>query len=151
MPSAAQTTEVGAVEGFLALPIHPVFVHFPIALLTIVTVLVYLRHGRGREEMETFIMPALTVGTAFMPLVFLAGLRDAGWGDLWRDRSWLEPLTWHAVSGTLTIVLFAAYLFVRRTWIQHDHVPGKADLYFSTAGLWLLLMTGLIAGEMVYG
>ena len=70
MPSAAQTTEVGAVEGFLALPIHPVFVHFPIALLTIVTVLVYLRHGRGRDEMETFIMPALTIGTAFMPLVF---------------------------------------------------------------------------------
>lgn len=147
---AAQTTEPGTIEGFLALPVHPIFVHFPIALLTIAAVLVYLRHGRGREDLETFIMPSLTTGVAIMPFVFLAGLRDAGWLDLWRDRAWDQPLLWHAISGTLTIILFVTYFAIRRTWVQQNYVRPKPDLYFSTAGLWLLLMTGLIAGEMVY-
>lgn len=147
---AAQTTGVGTIEGFLALPVHPIVVHFPIALLTIVAFLVFLRHGRGRDELETFIMPALTTGVAILPIVFLAGLRDAGWGDLWTDRAWDQPLMWHAIAGSTTIILFVVYFLLRRSWVAQNYVRPRADLYLSTAGLWLLIMTGLIAGEMVY-
>lgn len=125
--------------------------HFPVALLTIASFLVSYRHWRGRDDLETFIGPSLALSVATFPLVFLAGLRDAGWSELWTELVWSAPLIWHAIVGTLTIVTYTIYFVVRQRWVATGNVPVNADVGFAISGFWLLLMTGLIAGEMVFG
>jgi hypothetical protein len=65
-------------DGLLALPVHPIFVHFPIALLTLVWVLVALRHWRRWDHLETFIQPALALGVGIIPVLVVKGYATPG-------------------------------------------------------------------------
>ena len=147
----ASSHDEGLLDGLLALPIHPIFIHFPIALLSLVWVLVALRHWRNTDHLETYIQPALAVGVSILPVVVLTGLRDADWSVLFTDIDWRRPLVWHFITAITTSMVFVAYFFYRRRRLEAGTLTRRADINFATAGFWLLLMTGLIAGEMVYG
>jgi hypothetical protein len=67
------------------------------------------------------------------------------------DVNWRQPLIWHFSSAIGTAATFVAYFFYRRNRLEAGTLSARADINYATAGFWLMLMTGLIAGEVVYG
>ncbi len=136
---------------FWSLPIHPIFVHFPIAMLTIAWLLIVLGHLTGIGRWTGLARSIEWIGIAFLPLTLLSGLRDAAGLDLATDLRWDQPLLWHILFGSAAAVAFVAHA----VWRYHADHRGRAsvrlDVSLSSIGFWLLMMSGLVAGEMVYG
>lgn len=135
--------------SFWDLPWHPVFIHFPIAFLATTSVLVGVRHAAGRESLERFITPLLVGGVVTFPVILVTGLRDAGWSTLWREADWSQPLPWHVVSGLTTMIVSTAYAIKRDP--ESEPMRAPRDVGWAAATFWLLLTTGLLGGEVVYG
>jgi uncharacterized membrane protein len=149
-PFLATAHDTGFLRGFLDLPFHPAIVHFPIALLTIVWVLVYVRHWRARADLEPFIASSLLVGVASLPFTLLSGLRDARWGELLAGWEWGDPLSWHVLFALSSAVVFTAHFLYRRSSKRSGTLSARRDLLLASSGFWLLVMTGLIAAEVVH-
>lgn len=130
------------------MPIHPALVHFPIAFLFTASVLIVVRHATARGRLESCISPLLVAGTLTLPVVILAGIRDAGWLDLFRDADPSQPLMWHALVAVLTTGSATTHVVLRSR--ADGRLSRTADLGFAVATAWLLVTTGLLAGEMVY-
>lgn len=130
------------------MPIHPALVHFPIAFLFTASVLIVVRHATGRLTLERYIAPLLVAGVMTLPVVMLGGLRDAGWLDLFRNADAGQPLIWHALVSTGTAASAASHLAVRA---RSAGSPARlVDMSMAATTAWLLVTTGLLAGEMVY-
>ena len=130
------------------MPIHPALVHFPIAFLFTASVVIVIRHATGRVALERYIAPLLVTGVITLPVVILAGLRDAGWLDLFRDADAGQPLIWHALVSTGAAASAASHVAVR---VRGEGKPNRiVDLSLAATTAWLLVATGLLAGEMVY-
>jgi uncharacterized membrane protein len=139
--------------GFLDLPVHPIVVHFPIAMLTVAWVLVVLGHATrdGEKRFLAHVSMFETIGVlAFVPTI-ITGFRDAGWFEVFRDTAWSRPLFWHLVTGLLTVAVFSVHTLWRRRTVILEGRAVVVDLGLASAGFWLLAMTGLLAGEVVFG
>lgn len=137
-------------EEALALPVHPVFVHFPIAMLSVTWGLVVAHYWSGSIAADRLVAPFEWIGVGFLPIVILTGLRDAEWLDFVTEVEWDQPLIWHFIVSLTASALFTAHVL----WRRQRGADGNGrwiDLGLTTAGFWLLVLTGLIAGEMVYG
>lgn len=146
-PGLASTHDAGMFAGFLDLPIHPAFVHFPIAFLTAGWVLTYVRHWRNRPSLEPYARTSLAVGVAALPFTIITGFRDANWSELFSDWVWSDPLMWHFLLAVGAAVLFTTHFALRTV---RSSISPRVDIVMTTAGVWLLVMTGLIAAEIVY-
>ncbi|MFZ9016166.1 MAG: DUF2231 domain-containing protein [Ilumatobacteraceae bacterium] len=139
-------------DGLLDLPVHPIVVHFPIAMLTMAWLSIIAVHAGWGDtaRWQTLIGPFEWIGVvSFVPTV-LTGFRDAGWFDLFTFASWSQPLIWHVVLGSTTVVVFS----VHALWRRERDVIGRAvwfDVGVASVGFWGLVATGLLAGEVVYG
>lgn len=129
---------------------HPVFVHFPIAMLTVTWGLVVVHYWSGSAAVDRLVAPFEWIGVGFLPVVILTGFRDAEWLEFILEVEWDQPLIWHFIVSLTASVVFAVHVFWR--WRRRTDGEGRwVDLGLTTAGFWLLVVTGLIAGEMVYG
>ena len=133
------------------LPVHPAVVHFPIAMLTAAWVCVLLRHSTGsaawRERARLF----ETIGVLTLPITIAAGFVDLrGLGTLAETR-WDQPLIWHVITAFAGSALFAVHAFTSRRVNITDRATAAVDVGLSTVALWLIVLAGLLAGEMVYG
>ena len=144
-------------EGFFSLPVHPIIVHFPIVMLTIAWALLIVGHGLVPNQRRALdLAPTFEwIGVAtFVPTV-LTGFRDAGWFELMDHAELAQPLIWHVLAGLATIAVFTAHALWRRKVGIAKRQPTKSesalDLGLPTFGFWLLVMTGLLAGEVVFG
>lgn len=149
-PLLASVHDAGFLRGFFDLPFHPAVVHFPIALLTIAWVLIYVRHWRARADLEPFIGASLGVGVASLPVTVLTGLRDARWMELLVDWEWDDPLTWHVLFALGATVVFSAHFVYRRSSRSSGALSARRDVVLASSGFWLLLMAGFIAAEVVH-
>lgn len=134
----------------LDLPVHPALVHFPIAMLMAAWVCVLLRHGLRARVWDDRVRLFETIGVATLPVVIVAGWVDLRGFDAVLSPRWSQPLIWHLLAGIATTALFTTHFAWRR---GRDVVVGSAallDVGLSTAAAWTLLLTGAIAGEMVY-
>jgi uncharacterized membrane protein len=134
--------------SFWELPWHPALVHFPIAFLFTAGVAVLLHHLLGRASLDRLAGSLIPLGVATFPLVVLTGLRDAGWGDFFRTLDMSQPLPWHVLAGVVTIVVSTGWWTARRMFA--DTLTVRADCCFAGATVWLLVLTGLLAGEVVF-
>ena len=134
--------------SFLDLPWHPALVHFPIAFLFTAGVAVLLHHLIGRASLDRLAGSLIPLGVATFPVVVLTGLRDAGWGDFFRTLDMSQPLPWHVLAGVVTIVVSTGWWTARRMFA--DTLTVRADCVFAGATVWLLVLTGLLAGEVVF-
>ena len=136
-------------DGIETLPIHPAFVHFPIALLTLTWIFVLAGHFR------TALVPDLVVGwfewlgIAFLPLTILTGVFDADGLGFLAERIWSQPLIWHFLAAISASIVFTGHALWRRKRTASDRNVW-IDTGLVTLGFWLLLVAGLLAGEMVY-
>lgn len=151
MAPTTQYRKIPSLDGFLALPIHPAFVHFPVAMLTSAWVITLAEHLAGWSGGARFGATAEALGVAFLPIVLLTGLRDADGLSVFAAAQWDRPLIWHSIVAIVAAILFAVHAVWRyRSGDRRTARPGM-DVGLSTAGFACLLLTGLIAGEMVYG
>lgn len=136
-------------SGIETLPIHPVFVHFPIALLTLTWIFVLL--GRVRPSLAP---PMLVgwfewIGIAFLPITIVTGIRDADGFEFLTEPIWTQPLIWHFLAAISASVVFLTHAL----WRRKSTEEGRSvwiDTGLTTLGFWLLLVAGLLSGEMVY-
>lgn len=134
----------------LDLPVHPALVHFPIAMLVAAWVCILARHGLRSAVWDDRARLFELVGVATLPPAIVAGVIDLRGVDALLDPRWSLPLIWHVLAALASSVLFAGHWFWRR---RRDVTVGEAavvDVVVSTAALWLLVLAGAIAGEMVY-
>ena len=135
----------------LVLPVHPIVVHFPLAMLTAAwfCALVWPVTGRAVWSQRATLFEA--VGVLGLPLTIAAGFVDTrGFGPL-TERNWDQPLIWHAIVSLVAAALFFGHALWRRRQVTPLGFPTVAvDIAWLTAGLWLLVLSGAIAGEMVY-
>ena len=135
----------------LDLPLHPIVVHFPLALLALAWLCLVIHYVRGREvwSQRAGLLEAAGV-VALLPTVAAGFVDTRGFGFMLHAR-WDAPLIWHSIGGlTSTAVFVGHYLWRRRLPEQPAGVLAVVDLGLVTLGFWLLVLTGTIAGEMVY-
>jgi len=140
-------------DSLWPLPIHPVFVHLPIAMLTTVWALTLLHHATGSLRWARPIPQFEWVGVAFLPFTIMAGVRDASGLTFLVDPDVADPLLWHVVFALAAAVTFTGHAFWSRRLRAGatGGLPALHDVGLTTLGFWLLLMTGLFAGEVVFG
>jgi uncharacterized membrane protein len=141
---------VGILNPF-ALPLHPAVVHFPVAMLTATWVCLLVRYLTGRLEWDRRADLFEVVGVLSLPVAMATAVIDArGLGFFFRPR-WDAPLIWHALAGLAGAAIFAGHLRWRRR--RSGELVGRQaviDLAVVSAGLWCLLVIGLLGGEMVF-
>jgi uncharacterized membrane protein len=134
------------------LPVHPVVVHFPVAMLVAAAVCVILRYLLLDEAWADRARMFERIGVATLPLTLVAGFVDTRGIGFLRDRRWDQPLIWHAIVASATTAVFVVhFVWSRRVASRPTLRMAAVDVGLISAGAWGLLLTGAIAGEMVYG
>lgn len=139
-----------AIFNPFSLPVHPLVVHFPIAMLSAAWIGLIGRYAMDKPKWEVQVTFLETVGVLFLPLTIALGFFDTRGLDFLYDRHWDQPLIWHFITATSAAIVFTAHLVWRRRRHRNGDPVLVWDLGLSSAGFWLLVMAGLIAGEMVY-
>lgn len=160
--------------------IHPIFVHFPVALLTLYTLMEFVRFkALTRHPAWFYVKGFLLVAGAISALV----ARQTGEliEDLFRGSPQHDLLEMHALWANVTVVLFGSLAvlyvaaFIRRDLMQAPVIGriaslslmssilsvlaylfefvtrGKLILFFALFGLIAITITGGLGGALVYG
>jgi uncharacterized membrane protein len=137
----------------LALPIHPILVHFSIAMLTAGWICLIVRYAARDPRWEDRWRMFELVGVFTLPLTIVTAFIDTrGFGFLVHARTG-TPLIWHMTAGLVSSVAFAGH-YVWRRRVVGDRTTSSVvawDLALITFAMIALVASGLIAGEMVYG
>ncbi|MBI5427978.1 MAG: DUF2231 domain-containing protein [Nitrospinae bacterium] len=126
--------------------LHPLLVHFPVALLIAGTLFEF--YGKLQKEEATLAAARFNLLLGFWTALAAAVAGILGALSLDVKPKFKTALVLHAEFASATLVLFAAALLVRRFW------KGKTgtSLYviLLAAGLTCLLAAGYWGGEMVH-
>ncbi len=133
------------------LPVHPIAVHFPLAMLAAAWVCTLVVTVTGRTVWADRSRLFELIGVATLPVTIIAGFIDTrGLGPI-AERRWDQPLIWHVIASLVFSAVFAGHFFWRR---RQSEVPtfrtAAIDVAWTTVGLWGFVLAGAIAGEMVY-
>ncbi|MDP1818870.1 MAG: hypothetical protein Q8K58_03145 [Acidimicrobiales bacterium] len=132
------------------LPVHPIAVHFPLAMLTATWVCLLCRYGLRDARWADRARGFEVIGVATLPLTILAGFVDTRGFGFVSDARWDRPLVWHAIVSIVAAGAFAGHWWWHRTERPTSTRSAVTDLGWATVGLWGLVLAGAIAGEMVY-
>lgn len=134
-----------------SLPVHPIVVHAPLAMLAaawVCTLGHYLFAGGAWAERGGLFE---TIAVAALPVTIAAGFIDTrGWGPI-AELKWDQPLIWHVLASLTGSAVVTGHLLWRRGHaVIESRRAAALDLGWITAGLWIFVLAGGIAGEMVY-
>jgi uncharacterized membrane protein len=128
---------------------HPVFVHFPIALLFVAVGLDVFGYWRRDERALWAGNAVLILGTVGVLFTFITG----NFAEIWAARSMIpqEPLKRHESFATIASWSFIALVAVR-SFLQTHPNPKMFRFYLVAAfgALFALYKTGAQGGELVY-
>ncbi|MBI3812008.1 MAG: DUF2231 domain-containing protein [Nitrospirae bacterium] len=130
-------------------PLHPMVVHFPIALLSTAVIFEILGFLKQRESFRQFGFWLLAIGLT-------AGIVAAGFG-FWGEGAAKAggvpeaAIDRHESFAIATLITFGLLLIYRR-WARDRWTPGLRAIYISAAlaGFVLLGTTGFFGGELVF-
>jgi len=130
-------------------PIHPILVHFPIALLFTSIFFEFLGYLKQRESYREF-------GYWLLILGFLGGLAAAGTGFWSEDAAKAvgvpeEAIDRHETFAVVSMIIFGAML-VFRWWVRSRWSDRLRSIYlaFGVAGVLILGTAGYFGGDLVY-
>ena len=131
-----------------ALPIHPILVHFAIAMLSVAWICLVVRYATGDERWDARVRLFELVGVIALPATLVAAIIDTrGFRFAIHPRT-DAPLIWHALAGLVAALAFGAHWLWRR---RKTDPPAWQDLSLATFAMIALVAAGLIAGELVFG
>jgi len=139
------------------LPLHPVTVHFPLALLLTSSLftLLALRFKAGNWDSSAY--HCLLIGCLGGLVALLTGTIDAVRQIVGPDAThtggvvgWVNT---HAFVSLAALVLYGRALLLRRRWkgLPHDTSARRTYLWLHAAGAMLLTVGGWLGGQLVYG
>ena len=133
---------------FLVHPLHPMTVHFPIALylLGVFLTLVYL--WRDQEEIERFAYLSFILSFLATLVASLMGLIDQSQLELADPRR--EVVNNHITTGVALLIINGLLIYMRFRW---DDVLTRyrwGYLGLMTLGVIAMLVTAWQGGELVY-
>ena len=130
-------------------PLHPMFVHFPIAfyLLGVLLTLGYL--GQRIPDYERFAYWSFLLAWIGVAFAALAGLIDLG--SLAPDDPRRAVINNHVTSGMALLVINGLVIYFRFRW--PDVLAGSrrwAYLALMAAGVVAVVVSGWLGGKLVY-
>lgn len=158
--------------------IHPIFVHFPIALLTIYAILELLRFKKIKNQTYWFYVKAVFVIFGSLgTFVALATGDSAAYNVLSYDKTMRPLISTHETFADLTTIIFAliaaGYLiswcnkenfgrffigkkFIEKFWLvtlrlSYFFVETRFVILLALVGLFAVTITGGLGGVIVYG
>ncbi len=133
------------------MPIHPVLVHFPIALFTTFILFEILWMLLKKEWIKNSSLLTLVLGLVFVVPTIISGESAA---ENFEKVSHLEELIEsHETFAKLTGITFLIVLIVKVVLMRTGKFNIKTNLIaflISLIGLFFLIQTGLKGGELVY-
>ena len=128
------------------IPLHPVLVHFPIALYFLELVLITFWIAKKDEHYKQFARFAFRFAFLMMLAAMFEGLEDAGWFAHMKGRILI-----HASLATSVLILQTARGFFWHFGKEGDSSYRWTHFLFSGAGNILIALTGFYGGLLVYG
>ena len=93
----------------LDLPLHPIVVHFPLALLALAWLCLVIHYVRGGDVWSQRAGLLEVVGVvALLPTVVAGFVDTRGFGFMIHAR-WDAPLIWHSIAGLFNHLLIIWY------------------------------------------
>ncbi|MEJ0021885.1 MAG: DUF2231 domain-containing protein [Candidatus Doudnabacteria bacterium] len=132
--------------------IHPIFVHFPIALLTTYAVLELLRFDFINRQPYWFYVKAVLVilGALSGYVTIVTGLMAE---SLIKDQSSHTLISTHELWAITSIGIFSiiALVYLWSWWNSRFGMKSKLVLVLALAGILCLLITGALGGSIIFG
>jgi uncharacterized membrane protein len=130
-------------------PLHPMFVHFPIALYLLGVLLTLGYLWRRNPDYERFAYWAFLLAWVAVAVAALAGLVDLG--SLAPDDPRRAVINNHITSGVALLIINGLVLYFRFRW--PDVLAGSRRwvyLALVVAGIVAVVLTGWLGGKLVY-
>jgi len=130
-------------------PLHPMFVHFPIALYLLGVLLTLGYLWRRTSDYERFAYWALLLAWISVAAAALAGLVDLG--GLAPDDPRRAVINNHITSGVALLVINGLLVYFRFRWPDVLASSRRwAYLALLAAGVLAVILTGWLGGKLVY-
>lgn len=129
-------------------PLHPMTVHFPIALYLLGVLLTLGYVWRGRADYETFARWSFVLSGLATLVAALAGLVDQN--QLAIDDPRRAQVNPHITGGVILLVINGLLVYMRLRWA--DVLISRRWSYLGLMGLGVVvvLVTAWLGGELVY-
>jgi uncharacterized membrane protein len=125
-------------------PIHPMLVPFPIALWIFSLIADFLFRGGGGLVWNDLAFYTMAAGLVGALLAAIPGLLDY--------RTLVAPRVRQLATAHLTLNLLLVALYAVNLWLRMRTAPGEPlPFWMSVAGVALLLVSGWLGGELVFG
>lgn len=129
--------------------LHPVIVHFPIALLVVAALLAIISLVNKKESWKEWMFKNLVLGLAFVPLAIIAGIVEEQ--NLLHNEAIHSVLMTHKYNGF--VILFVYLILTLWFWRRRNSIK---SVEYTAWVLCLLFATGLLSyqgylgGKMVF-
>lgn len=133
------------------MPLHPLFVHFPIAFFTMFVLLEIIWMFSQKEWIRNSSILTLSLGLLFAIPTLLSGEASA---ENFEKVQQLESLIeTHETFAKLTSATFSITFIVKILLLRTNKLNTKTNLIviaIALIGLYFLIQTGMKGGELVY-
>lgn len=130
-------------------PLHPMTVHFPIALYLLGVLLTLLHLWRGNAELERFAYFSFVLAWIATVVASVFGLIDQS--QLAVDDPRQQTVNNHITSGVALMVVGGLLIYMRFRWPDVLHRHRWPYLGLMALGVVLVSVTGWLGGELVFG
>jgi uncharacterized membrane protein len=130
-------------------PLHPMFVHFPIALYLLGVLLTLGYFWRRTTDAERFAFWAFVMAWIGAGFAALTGLIDLG--SLAPDDARRASINNHITSGVALLIISGLVVYFRFRW-ANVLVSSRRWVYLAlmAAGVVAVVVTGWLGGKLVY-